>query len=101
MIFTWKILGVADECKSVHYFLSITDEENTVETEGNHIFSDNVITKPVEEIKESDLINWLESDTSKDDVNELKLNLEKQLKELKNKKNIGLPWLANTFKVQI
>jgi hypothetical protein len=46
------------------------------------------------------LIGWLESDTTKDDVNALKLNLEKQLKALETAKKVDFPWLANTFTVE-
>jgi hypothetical protein len=83
----------------VRYFLKAHDEQNTVETEGNHEFSEGLVCKPLSEIKESDLIGWLESDTTKDDINPLKLNLENQLKALKTSKKMAFPWEAETFTI--
>ena len=91
---------IFDEAKSVRYLLTAFDGQNSVNTEGNHVFSNGLINKNFAEIKESDLIGWLESDTTKDDVNALKLNLEKQLKALETAKKVDFPWLANTFTVE-
>ena len=99
-MFTWKILEITNQAKSVRYILSATDGKNTVETEGNHTFSEEIMSLPFEQIKESDLIGWLESDTTKDDVNEIKLNLINQLKTLENAQKVDFPWLANTFTVE-
>jgi len=100
MDYKWKILEISAEAKSVHYLLSVTDGVNTIETKGNHVFSDGLINKNFAEIKESDLIGWIESDTTKDDVNALKLNLENQLKALETDKKVDFPWLVDTFTVE-
>ena len=97
MNYTWKILEISAEAKSVHYLLSVTDGVNIVESEGNHIFSDGIVNLPFEQIKNSNLIDWLNQDTTKDDVNAIKLNLENQLKALENNKKVEFPWLADTF----
>ena len=99
-MFTWKILEISKEAKSVKYLLIATDGVNTVESEGSHTFSDGLINKQFSDIKESDLIGWLESDTTKDDVNALKLNLENQLKALETDKKVDFPWLVDTFTVE-
>jgi hypothetical protein len=57
------------------------------------------VFKPLSEIKELDLIGWLESDTTQDDVNPIKLNLENQLEALKTNKKIVFPWETNTFTI--
>jgi len=96
MEFTWKILKVfADDevITSVHYGLSATDGINVVETEGEHTFKKGVVDVPYANIKEYNLTDWLNSDTS----NEIKKNLEQQLNSLKTPKNTKLPWLADTF----
>ena len=49
------------------------------------------------EIKQSDVISWIEKDLTQDGINPLKLNLENQLNQLKNLKQVDLPWLTNTF----
>jgi len=103
MVYKWKILELfanADKLESVKYRLSLTDDKNTVETEGYHIFTEGFINKPFAEIKESDLAGWLESDTTKNDVNAIKLNLEAQLKNLEKEQKTEFPWLVDTFTVE-
>jgi hypothetical protein len=102
-MFNWKILNIFIENGEirVHYNLKADDGVDSVETEGNHTFNKSVIDVPIEEAREQNIIAWLEKDTAQDDVNLIKLNLEKQLAELKKETKVGLPWLANTFKVQI
>ena len=99
--FEWSILETFgnENVTKVRYLLKAKDEQNTVETEGNHEFTEGLVCKPLSEIKESDLIGWIESDTTKDDVNLIKLNLENQLKALKTSKKMALPWEANTFTI--
>ena len=99
--FTWAILETfGDETiTKVRYLLKAQDEQNTVETEGNHEFSEGLVCKPLSEIKESDLIGWIESDTTQDDVNAIKLNLENQLNALKTSKKMAFPWEAETFTI--
>ena len=95
--FTWKVLFIFEECKSVHYLLTATNETNTIESQGNHVFSDGVVNLVFDQIKEENILDWLEKDTTKNDVNEIKLNLENQLQELENNKKVDFPWLADTF----
>ena len=95
--FEWKILEITSEAKSVRYLLTASDDKNTVETEGNHTFFDGIINLPFEQIKEANLIDWLNQDTTQNGVNAIKLNLENQLKALENNKKVDFPWLADTF----
>ena len=99
MNFQWKILEISAEAKSVRYLLNATDGVNTVSSEGNHIFSNGSVNKQFSEIVEQDLINWLNNDHVEDDVNGIKQNLIKQLKELQNNQKVEMPWLANTFTI--
>jgi hypothetical protein len=101
--FDWKITEVFsknDILKHIKYELKATDGEHIVVTEGYHSFSEGVVYKPFSEIKEEDLIRWLEQDTTKDEVNIIKLNLEKQLESLKSSEKADFPWLANTFTIE-
>jgi len=100
-MFTWKILSISKECKSIHYSLIATDGVNTVESQGNHVFSDGVVNLPFEQIKEENILEWLEKDTTQDDVNAIKSNLEKQLNELESDKTVEFPWLVGTFTPQV
>jgi hypothetical protein len=101
--YEWKILKVFSENEKiteVQFLLKAQNETNTVETEGYHCFSEGTIAKPYSEIKEEDLIRWIEQDTTKDDVNIIKLNLDKQLEALKNSKKSEFPWLVDTFTIK-
>ena len=100
--YTWSILEVFGNqtITKVRFLLKAQDEQNIVETEGYHQFSEGVIVKPFAEIKEEDLIRWLDQDTTKDEINIIKLNLEKQLESLKSSDKAEFPWLANTFTIE-
>lgn len=98
--FKWSILetfGNEQTIEKVRYFLKADDGKNSVETEGEHIYLDGSVNKSFSEIKEEDLTRWLEQDTTKNEVNIIKLNLEKQLEELKTSKKVAFPWEADTF----
>jgi hypothetical protein len=99
--YTWSILEIFGDqtIAKVRYLLKAQDEQNTVETEGEHTFLEGTITKPLSEIKEDDLTRWIEQDTTQDELNIIKLNLEKQLEALKTSKKIEFPWETNTFTI--
>ena len=102
-MFTWKILELfaeGDKLVSVRYLLSGTDGEVTVQSEGKHIFSDGLANKKLSEIVESDILQWLEKDTTNDGVNAIKLAVENQLNGLKISKKVDFPWLAGTFTIE-
>jgi hypothetical protein len=95
---TWKILDVIANGESilgVRYLLSISEGEFTVESEGEHFFKKGTVNIPYLDIKEYNLIDWVNSEI--DENHPLKVNLQNQLNSLKNPKNNKLPWLANTF----
>jgi hypothetical protein len=100
--YSWKILEIfgSETIQKVRFLLVATDNVNSVETEGYHSFLEGSVNKPFAETKEEDLIRWLEQDTTKDEVNIIKLNLEKQLESLKNSEKVGFPWLADTFTIE-
>ena len=107
-MFTWKLLELvaADNLlASVRYLLIANDGQNTVESEGNHVFSNGIVNKPLDQIIESDVVQWLEKDTTINDVNPIKSNLEDQLMNLKLKdtlkvSKVDFPWLAGTFTIE-
>ena len=102
-MFVWKIIEIYAKNEVIHsvkYFAFITDGKNTVETEGYHSYLEGSVNKPFAEIKEEDLIRWLDQDTTKNEVNIIKLNLEKQLESLKSSDKADFPWLANTFTIE-
>ena len=100
--FKWTILEIFgnETITKVRYLVKAQDEQNSVETEGYHSYLEGSVNKPFAEIKEEDLIRWLDQDTTKDEVNIIKLNLEKQLESLKSSDKANFPWLANTFTIE-
>jgi hypothetical protein len=99
--YKWSILEIFGDqtIAKVRYLLKAQDEQNTVETEGEHTFLEGTISQFLSEIKEQDLISGILKDTTQDDVNLIKLNLENQLETLKTSKKIDFPWENNTFTV--
>ena len=102
-MFTWKPLELfvsENQLISVRYSIVATDDKYTVESEGNHTFLPGTVNKNLSEIVESDIVQWLEKDTTQNDVNLIKLAIENQLKAIENAKKVDFPWLANTFTVE-
>ena len=103
MKFEWNFLELFannDQLISVHYLLIGIDEQNTVQSEGQHIFSNGIVNKPLNQIVETDLVQWIEKDTTQDGINPIKLAVENQLKALNNTKKVDFPWLAGTFTIE-
>jgi hypothetical protein len=101
--FTWNFLELfanGDQLTSVRYLLSGEAEGVIVCSEGRHEFSEGVVNKVLAEIVESDLVQWIEKDTTIDEVNPIKLAIENQLNSLQKEKQVDLPWLAGTFTIE-
>jgi NADPH-dependent 7-cyano-7-deazaguanine reductase QueF-like protein len=100
--YKWSILEVFGNqaITKVRFLLKAQDDQNIVETEGYHSYLEGSVNKPFTETKEEDLIRWLEQDTTQNEVNIIKLNLEKQLESLKSSDKAEFPWSANTFTIE-
>lgn len=100
--FTWNFLELfanEGELTSVRYLLTGTDGTTTVGSEGKHNFKSDTVNKPLDQIVESDLVQWIEKDTTIDDVNAIKLAIENQLNSLNTQEKVDFPWLAGTFTI--
>jgi len=100
--YTWKILELFANNQlltSVKYSLTGIEGEFTVTSEGNHCFSEGIVTKPLDQLVETDLIQWIEKDITQNDVNPIKLAIEGQLINLKQNQKVDFPWLAGTFTI--
>lgn len=101
--FEWEfkqIFTANGQLSQVEYLLTGSDGEFSVSTTGIHEFKEGTVIKPLEEIVESDIRRWIEKDTTQDDVNLLKSNIENQINYLKNApQKADLPWLADTFTI--
>ena len=98
--YKWKLVEVTAEKGLVthaYYHVTATDDINTVETEGNYYFKGNEIKIPYEEVREQTILDWIDKETTVDEVSSIKSRLDEQLLELKKEKTVGFPWLANTF----
>jgi hypothetical protein len=98
--YKWKLLEMTAENNLVthaHYHVTATDDINTVETEGNHYFKGKEIKIPYAEVREQTILNWINDETTLNEVSSIKSRLDEQLLELKKDKTVGFPWLANTF----
>jgi hypothetical protein len=101
-MFKWTVLELFAEnnqLNSVRYLLTGTDNQFTVSSEGNHIFSYGIVNKSLDQIVESDILQWLEKDISQDGVNPIKLAIENQLNSLNNVQKVDFPWLSGTFTI--
>ena len=92
-MFTWKILELFADCKGVKYYVQATDGKNTAESEGNYWFSEGRVNLPFEQIKEQNLIDWIDKET-------VESNLTAQLQAMDSDKKVEFPWLAGTFTPQ-
>lgn len=102
-MFTWKILDLYatdNKLTSIRYLLSGTDGKVTVNSEGRHEFSNGIVNKTLSETTEANIIEWLEKDTTQDDVNPIKLAIQNQLKSLETSEKVDFPWLAGTFTME-
>ena len=106
-MFIWKpleLLASDNVLVAVHYSVVADDGQHTVESQGNHTFSPNVVNKNLDKIVESDIVQWLEKDTTIDGINPIKSNLEYQITNLKLADTLAIakvdfPWLAGTFTI--
>jgi len=89
---------------AVRYSIVAQDGEHIVESQGNHTFLTDTVNKNLADIVESDIVQWLEKDTTIDGVNPIKSNLEEQLMKLKLADTLAItkvdfPWLVGTFTI--
>ena len=99
----WKILDIyadGDKITSVRYHVSLTDGENTVETEGNWYFQ-GAGDVPFDQISENLVIQWVIKESTQDGVNPIKCRLEEQLANLSKSKQVHPPWKPKTFKISL
>jgi hypothetical protein len=102
-MFTWKFLELfanGDKLTAVRYLISKTDGNVTVNSEGRHQFSDEIVNKTLPETVESDIVQWIEKDTTVDGVNAIKLTIENQLKSLNIDQKVDFPWVVGTFTIE-
>lgn len=99
MIFNWKILEIYADNKNVitsaKYFCSVTDGENTVETEGYWYFPDAEAKTEFAQVTEEMIVGWIEEASIKDGKSVIKSRLEEQLNM--QHKPVPAPWMPQVF----
>ena len=100
--YLWKILEVTsiDEVLThARYCVTATDNIHSVESEGNYFFDEKQINIPFTDLKESNITQWIDNETTIDGVSKIKSNLDNQLAILNTSSKKDLPWLADTYTV--
>ena len=100
--YLWKILEVTsiDEVLThARYCVTATDNIHSVESEGNYFFNEKQIDIPFTDLKESNITQWIDNETTIDGVSKIKSNLDNQLAILNTSSKKDLPWLADTYTV--
>jgi hypothetical protein len=101
-LFQWKILdAVIDDgiLLAVKYRCKASDDQNTVETEGNWTM---LTPRYVDQDTTEHLVaHWVDLDTTQTGRHLIKSRLQEQLDALKSNKTTRPPWAVDTFKVTI
>jgi len=104
MDFQWKILEVfaKDEViTGAKYHVIGTEDEISVESEGNWYFDCPTAKVPFLEVTEQMIIQWIEADAVRDGENHIKMGIKKQVEALKSHKPVPAPWMPQVFKPEI
>ena len=104
MDYKWKILEVfaKDEViTGAKYHLIGTENDISVESEGNWYFDCPTAKVPYLEVTEDMICQWIEADAVVGGKNHIKMGIEKQVEALKSHKPVPAPWLPQVFKPEI
>ena len=104
MDYKWKILEVfaKDEViTGAKYHLIGTEDDISVETEGNWYFDCPTAKVPYLEVTEDMICQWIEADAVRDGKNHIKMGIENQVEALKSHKPVPAPWMPQVFKPEI
>lgn len=100
--YTWKILEtfiIDGVLKSVKYWCKATDDQNSVETEGNwKMLTAHTVDA---DLTEHQVVHWLDLDATQDGKHLIKYRLQEQLDALSSEISTKPPWAVDTFKVTI
>jgi hypothetical protein len=100
--FDWSILETLIDdgmLRAVKYRCKASDDQNTVETEGNWTM---LTPHQIDQNTSEHLVaHWLELDTTQTTRHLIKSRLQEQLDALKSAKTTRPPWAVDTFKVTI
>ena len=98
--YKWTIFDLSAENEVIthaKYHLSLSNGENTVETEGNWYFKDPENKVSFSQVTEEIVAEWIEKEAMKDGVCVIKSRLEEQLALLEKSKSVVPPWKPQVF----
>ena len=116
---TWKILDIEATdglITTAKYLVTAKNDVTQVDTEGWWHFKDPKLVIPFNDVKESDVIGWIDAEASQpteyldmdgtkrtDTNHKITARLEEQLAALTEKANnkVVMPWLPQTFTPEI
>jgi len=101
-MFNWKILEISAKdgvITHAHYHVTATQNNKSVETEGNWYFDCSNVKIEFDQVTEEMVANWIEQEAQKDGKCHITVCLEEQLKALQNK--VVPPWMPQVFKPEI
>jgi len=104
MNYVWKIEELtAQDGLITHakYRCTVSENGQSVSTEGNWWFNEPKIKVPFEQVSEEMVAGWIEQEAVKDGVCHIKSRLEQQLKALEAHKPVVAPWLPQVFKPEL
>jgi len=93
--YIWKVKEISTDGELIthaKYHVIADNEIDSVETEGNWWFSDKTLNIPLADVKEEDIVSWIEKEATVNQVCHITDNLEKQLNNLKINNKAQLPW---------
>ena len=98
--YVWKILEISAENEIIthaKYYVTASEDDRLVETEGNWWFQNPVLNIPFADVTEQMVASWIEKETMKDGINLIESRLEEQLIALKSNDIAVAPWLPQVF----
>jgi hypothetical protein len=101
-MFTWTILEVSAKDNVIthaRYHVTATQDDKSVETEGNWYFDCPTAKVPFEQVTEEMVASWIKKEAVKDGKCHILVNLQNQLEALEN--ITVAPWLPQVFKPEI
>ena len=98
MMFTWKILEVSAKdgvITHARYHVTATENDKSVETEGNWYFDCPTAKVPFEQVTEEMVASWIEGEAVKDGICHITARLQEQLEALED--TVIPPWQPQVF----
>jgi len=104
MQFIWKIeeLSAVDGLIThAKYRCTASEDDKSVETEGNWWFADPILKIPFDQVTEKIVVDWIEAEAMRDGKNLIKSRLEEQLALLEKSKSVVPPWKPQVFTLEL